>query len=157
MAYTLADLVTFCQRHGYGDQSDDGTTQLEAWINDMIQRLASARDWPCYRKSYYLALTAPYTTGTVTLAADPTITGSGTTWLADMAGQEFYTSTDPTRLYQLLTFTGTTFMELEQSYIGTTGSGKTYEIRYIRYDMPTGFDHPVGPLWDQSGNEVSAT
>jgi len=155
MAYTLADVSTFCTQHGYVGTSAAAATQLDTWINDSIQRLASARDWPCYQKPYNLQLTAPYSTGTVTTTNDPTVTGSGTTFVAAHAGQEFYDASDSSRLYMIDTFTDTTHFELTQSYIGTEAAAQTYEIRYVRVTLPTDWDRPTGAMWMENGTELS--
>ena len=155
MSYTLANLATFATQHGYRGTTADAATQLDAWINDMIQRLASARDWPCYQKPYHIQLTAPYSTGTVTTTNDPTVDGDSTTWVAAMAGQEFYDASDSGRLYQIATFTSTTALELAQSYIGTEAAAQSYEIRYVRVTLPTDWDRPTGAMWLESGTELS--
>lgn len=155
MSYTLADVSTFLAQHGYVGSTAAAATQLDAFINDMIQRLASARDWPCYRKAYNLQLTAPYSTGTVTTTNDPTVDGDSTVWVAAMAGQEFYDASDSSRLYQIATFTSTTALELAQSYIGTEAAGQSYEIRYVRVTLPTDWDRPTGAMWLENGTELS--
>jgi len=155
VAYTLADLRGYGAQHGWTDVSAEGIVAFDAWANDMIQRLASARNWPSYRKSYYLGLTAPYSTGTVTTTNDPTLTGDSTTWVAGMAGQEFFDAADSVRVYQIAEFTTITALELTQSYIGTEAAGQSYEIRYVRLAMPPDFDRPSGAMYDQSGRELT--
>ena len=155
MAYTLSDVSVFCQQHGYVGTTAAAATQLDTFINNMIQRLASARDWPCYQKPYHLQLTAPYSDGTVTTTNDPTVDGDSTTWVAAMAGQEFYDASDSSRLYQIATFTSTTELELAQSYIGTEAAAQSYEIRYVRVTLPSDFDRPSGAMWLETGTELS--
>jgi hypothetical protein len=155
VAYTLANLVTYCQKNGWRDQTADGTTQLKAWINDVIRLLATARDWPFFRKPYDFGLTAPYTTGTVALTnGSATVTGTGTTWVAGMVGQEFYCSgLDSDRVYRISARNSNTEIEISPSFLGTTGSGETYTINYVRYTGPTDFDRG-GAFYDQTGREM---
>lgn len=69
-----------------------------------------------------------YTTGTITVTNnDETITGSGTTFTAAMAGRWFKTNNDPT-FYRIATFTDTTNMELETSWAGITAAGESYTV-----------------------------
>ena len=135
---TLTELQTFAQRHGWHDQTTAGTAQLTAWINDTLRFLAIERRWNFYETAGYFNLAEPYKTGTVGITkAGTTVTGAGTTFAAGMAGQEFYTSEDAGRVYQVAGITDTTHLELESGYVGDTISGKTYEIRYIRYAAPS--------------------
>lgn len=71
---------------------------------------------------------ADYVTGTVTLTnASSTITGSGTTFIADMAGRWIY-ATPPTgdgNWYEISSFTSTTVLSLINQYQGTTASSIT--------------------------------
>ena len=158
MAYTLADLTTYCQRHGWRGAAVADTTQLKAWINDTIQRLAGMRNWPSYRKPYYIGLTAPYTTGTVTVTNESaTVTGSGTSWASGMVGQEFFTGADGGRVYQITAVGGTTSLTLSQTFLGTSGASQTYSIRYVRYGMASDFDRPYGGLYDEFGREMRAS
>lgn len=74
---------------------------------------------------------ADYTTGTVALTnGSSTITGSGTTFIGDMAGRWIYL-TPPTgdgNWYEIETYTSATSMSLINQYQGTTASGMTYII-----------------------------
>jgi len=71
---------------------------------------------------------ADYTGGTVGfVAGDETVTGSGTTFVADMAGRWIY-ATPPTgdgNWYEVASFTDATHLELVNQYQGPTGSGVT--------------------------------
>lgn len=155
MSYTLADLTEYCQRHGWRGAATADSTQLKAWINDTIQRLVSMRNWPSYRKPFYIGLTAPYTTGTVALTnGSATVVGTTTAWTSAMVGQEFYTGTDGDRVYQITAVGGTGSLTLAQPYLGTAGTLKTYQINYVRYGMATDFDRPYGGLYDQFGREI---
>lgn len=71
-----------------------------------------------------------YTTGTVTLTnADETVTGSGTTFTAPMAGRWLRSSTTGDyKWYEIDTFTSATALELRKKYNGTTTAGLSYTI-----------------------------
>jgi len=156
MAYTTTELITYCLQNGWTDQTSEGQTALLMFINDMIQRLARAREWVFYRKPYVLSLKAPSTTSTVTLIAnDATVTAAAAAFASTMVGQEFYTSTDSARLYMVSSYTSTVSLELTSDYIGTAGAGKSYEVRYVRYSLPSDFDRPFGIMTDQSGAKLN--
>jgi len=152
---TLAELQTYCQRHGWRDSTTAGTTQLAAWINDVLKFLAIERRWPFYETPGYFNLTAPYTTGTVAMtAASTALVGTTTTWAAGMAGQEFWTTEDGNRVYMIATFTDTTHLTLNSAYLGATASGKTYSIRYVRYAAPSDWGQE-GVFYLEDGRELS--
>ena len=70
-----------------------------------------------------------YATGTVTLTnADETVTGSGTTFTAGMAGRWLRATTGDYKWYEIDTFTTTTALEMVKKYNGTTTAGLTYVI-----------------------------
>jgi len=136
---TLAELATFCQGHGWFNQTTAGIVALKQWINDVIQFLALERRWPFYETAGYLNTTVPYSTGTVDLtAASTTVVKKATAdFDAGMAGQEFYTVEDRGHVYQIASVVATTdTLTLASAYLGATASGKTYEIRYVRYAAP---------------------
>lgn len=67
---------------------------------------------------------ADYTDGTVTFTnGDATVTGSGTTFTADMVGRWIQDSVGD--WYEIGTFTSTTALELVNEYEGTTEAGTT--------------------------------
>jgi hypothetical protein len=68
-----------------------------------------------------------YTTGTVTTTADPTVTGSGTSWTSGMKDFYFQVEGD-TRKYVISSITDTTHLELTESYAGTPAAGSSYYI-----------------------------
>jgi hypothetical protein len=71
-----------------------------------------------------------YTTGTASITTATSkyvITGSGTTWTADMVGRFFQFGTN-TRWYEIGTFTSTTSISLVRAYGEADESGDTYTI-----------------------------
>jgi len=79
-----------------------------------------------------------YTTGTVTVSnGSANVTGSGTTFAADMVGRIFQITADgQDRLwYRVKTFTDATHIVLENVYEGTGTSGLTYKIAEI-FNVP---------------------
>lgn len=74
---------------------------------------------------------ADYTTGTVSITTGTKVlTGSGTTFVADMVGRwiQITAPTGDQEWYKILTFTSTTVLGLESNYNGATVSGGTYTI-----------------------------
>ena len=157
MATTLANLATYCSAHGWLDETVGGVAQLKLWIDDTVQLLGMSRRWPFYQKEAWLNLTAPYSTGTVDLVEASTEIAAGDTtavFATTVAGQEFYTAEDAGRIYRIASRTDAATMVLSSAYLGDDGSGKTYEIRYIRYSAPTDWGQE-GAFFFEDGRELS--
>ena len=135
---TLTELQTYCQRHGWRDSTTGGTTQLTAWINDVLQFLALERRWPYYETVAYFNLTAPYTTGTVAITQAATaVVGTSTVWVAGMVGQEFYQTDDASHVYEVSAVGGNASITLASGFLGDTVTAGTCSIRYVRYAAET--------------------
>lgn len=98
-------------------------------------------DWSFLEKygdTVYLPLIAPYITGTVAVTQDSkTITGTGTTWNADMVGQFFQLSNQ--ELYEIQSFTSTTSMILSIPYQSSSSSAQQYQVIKRFYPLPLDF------------------
>ena len=155
MATALSSLVTYCQKNGWLDATVAGVLQCKIFIDTTIQLLGLSRRWPFYQKEAWLNLTAPYSTGTVAItAASTTVTGTTTTFAAGMAGQEFYTAEDAGRVYRIATYTSAAVVVLASAYLGDAITGKTYEIRYVRYAAPTDWGQE-GAFFFEDGRELN--
>lgn len=89
---------------------------------------------------------ADYTTGTVAITTGTTVvTGSGTTFVADMVGRwiQVTAPTGDQEWYKIATFTSTTVLGLESAYNGATVAGGAYTIGEVSI-LPEEFqDLPV--------------
>lgn len=157
MATTLANLATYCQKNGWLDMTTAGTAQLYLWIDNTIQLLGLSRRWHFYEREAWLNLVAPYSTGTVDLTEASTEVAAGDTtavFATTVAGQEFYTAEDSGRIYRIASRTDAATIVLSSAYLGDDGSGKTYEIRYVRYSAPTDWGQS-GAFFFEDGREIS--
>lgn len=85
-----------------------------------------------------------YSTGTVTVTnGSTTITHSGTGFSQDMIGRYFYTNDDSSdgNDYQIVDYTNTSTLVLENYYEGYSGSGKSFLIGVVP-DIPDEY-HPA--------------
>ena len=159
MADTLATLQTYCQAQGWLDKSTAGLVALTDFINDSLQSLASLYSWPWYRRAAAFNLTAPYSTGTVTLTgASTAVAGTGTAnFAAGMADQEFYTSEDTGRVYQISTVGASAeTLTLASAYLGDSATLASYEIRYVKYALPSDFDR-ASVFRTQDGRDLDSS
>ena len=89
---------------------------------------------------------ANYTTGTVTATnGSPTITGSGTAWLANVGpGDKILVralSSSNRTFYEVLSVDSDTQITLTSNFAETTGSGLTYILRGIPFNRVNGIRH----------------
>lgn len=71
--------------------------------------------------------TSAYSTGTVTVSASVTVTGSSTAWLTTIkAGQTFHVSGG--KYYHILSVNSDTSLTLTEAYAGAAGSGVSYTV-----------------------------
>ena len=81
------------------------------------------------RSDQFLQYTDKYSTGTVTVSADPTVEGSGVDWVtAGLAQGDLFRIVGDSKVYTIDSLTDLDTLELSESYAGTAGSGKIYEI-----------------------------
>ena len=109
------------------------------------------RAFPWMTKSFKFSTVDEFTTGTVTATnGDKTIAHSATGFTAAMVGRKFKTSEDDT-IYTIAYRASTSSLELDQAYVGTGGSGLTFNIYEDTYDLPPDFQElititsPSGP------------
>lgn len=117
---------------------------------DMVIRSGWAKFLRAHKWSFLMVrgsveTTAPYTTGTVEIVADPAgsiVTGTGTTFPTWSAGAEL--QVDGSR-YLVKSRTSDTEIVLEQLDADVTSGAEFSLVRY-RYDLPTGFAALAGPI-----------
>lgn len=107
-------------------------------IKEAIRRglyLATSADLSYLDTEGVILTIAPYTTGTVSVTADSkTVTGSGTTFTAAMAGRKIRIAGN-NEYYRIDTRDSDTQLTLEQNYQGATASGQTYSIFKDEYRL----------------------
>ncbi len=137
-------------RNFYGNlTNNNSSTNLtlgDTLINDAYRATVALRDFDFEQKTGYDFTIADYTTGTVDAAtnASKTVTGSGTTWTAAMAGRYIQiASTGDSLWYRIDSVESTTSMTLANAYNGTTigpAAAASYIIRKKFYSLPFDYD-----------------
>jgi hypothetical protein len=69
-----------------------------------------------------------YSDGTVTVSADPTVTGSGTAWTDYIEAGDLFMVLGDEAFYTVASVTDDTHLELTASYAGTPAAGQSYQI-----------------------------
>jgi hypothetical protein len=114
---------------------------VKSYINH-AQGLVYQYKMPWMPRKGYLTTKPLYSTGTLTATQDSaTLTGAGTVWTRDMAGQKIIITdgTDGEQVYRIKSFTDGATLTLETNYIHTGGALLTYKIYYDTYTMPEDF------------------
>lgn len=131
-------------------------------INDAYTRsLPGLNDWNPIIIEYYLAMSAYYSTGTVSCtAADTTLTGSGTTWTSTMTNNNGwkikFAGLD---LIYSFTYVSATSATISPPLEGATNlSGATYKVFRDEYSLPSDFDRFLknGSIYVQQGGRTYA-
>jgi len=116
-------------------------TLMKEYINTAIGFVYQLQ-MPWMRKDGYFALKAKYSTGTITTTnGSAAVTGAGTAWAMDMAGQLIIITdaADGDVVYRILSWTDATHITLETSYAHTGGAAQAYGIYYDTYSLPEDF------------------
>ena len=154
-ADTVNDYLFAGDNNGYIYQSDLGISAFE------IAYRVSGQTWSgagmmvdqktrlLYSGERYLGMfdssVANYLTGTVSMTnGSPTVTGSGTTFVAGDVGKTFRIIGENT-FYRISAYTSATSITLSTNYAGATGSGKTFFL-YRAWD----------DTWKDFGSSLSA-
>ncbi len=124
-----------------GEWSPTNQSDAERIIRAGRRKLFAAYDWSFLEVRHDIAIPAPYNTGTITVV-NGVVTGSGTTFTADMAGQYLFVGGS---LYQINTWTNATTITLLDTTIDVD-AGSSYSINYTRFAMPDNFSAVVGPF-----------
>lgn len=108
---------------------------LDAWILEGYQHILAELDWQRLDAKTSIAIPAEHNTGTVAVTAgSSSITGTGTTWTAQMTGRMFRVTTDEE--YYQFTYVSATAGTLDRVYGGETAAEAAYRINQNVYALP---------------------
>jgi hypothetical protein len=112
---------------------------------------SSGHEWTFLTGEGVVSTSAPYTTGTVTVAG-AVVTGDGTTFAASMVGKLFHCNNE---IREVSVFTDTTHITLDRAVETNVTSAATYEILGHKYDMPSDFGGMKGTFAFRDGDGYS--
>ena len=111
------------------DSSSVGLVMIKKFINRAYRDAWVRFPWPERHAQAFLAMTAPYTTGTVTVTNGlTTVTGSGTTFPSYGAGTVKFALSINGEWYGVATRDSATQLTLDRNYLGDTAAGVTYIV-----------------------------
>ena len=109
---------------------------IKSTIQDSYRQLCS-KDWNRLKLTRQTYTTAIYSTGTVSIAADGTVTGSGTTFTSAMVGRHMSVYYDDA-FFEIQTYLSPTSIILKD-WAGEVVSGEAYTIFKIIYTIDPSF------------------
>lgn len=113
----------------------DQTADIEDCLEDGLKAVYDAHEWSFFRPITEITTTAPYTTGTITVASG-VVTLSGGTFPSWAAVGVLKIVND---YYDVDTRDGNTQITLEDTSV-TVAVATAYELSRPEYDLPTGFE-----------------
>ena len=133
----------FGLRTGY---SADQINDIEECIEDGLQKVYTAHTWSFFRPIETITTTAPYATGTITVASGVVTLSDGT--FPSWAAQGVLELDDD--YYEVDTRDGDTQITLEDTSV-TDAVASTYELGRLEYDLPATFEAIEGDLIYEPG------
>ena len=155
MAATFAELKRRI-RLRTGNKIDE--VRAEMLLREKIIAIWDSNDWSFREDDDILTTAAPYTTGTVTLNADPTkVDGVGTAWTAAHVGYQFRQDNETTFYEVTAVNVGTQQLTLASAYAGATFTAAGYRLFKSIYSMAADFDQMLSMTYWWMLSEGSAT
>jgi hypothetical protein len=128
--------------------SADQTSDIEECIRDGLHDVYSAHSWSFFRPTKLITTTAPYSTGTVTIASGVvTLAGTGAVFPSWAAYGVLEVDDE---YYEVSTRDSNAQITLDDTSV-TAAAGSTYELTQQEYDLPTGFEAIEGSLTYERG------
>lgn len=126
--------------------STDQTTDIETCIQDGLNDVYTAYSWSFFRPVKTITTTAPYATGTITIASG-VVTLVGGTFPSWAAVGVLKLDND---YYDVNTRDGNTQLTLDDTSV-TQATAHAYELGRPEYDLPTAFEAIEGDLCYEPG------
>lgn len=134
---SAAQLWAYARRQAADLTGTKADAIIKGAVNDALDMVSSEKEWPFLLRKGYLTLNGAYTTGTITLTdGDATVTLASGTWPTWAASGKIYVSG---QVFDVLSRTSGSAIELTTDFNGTTTSGLSYVIYQNQYDLPDDF------------------
>jgi len=148
----VASYTTLLERVGHAlfgirtGYTADQTTDIVECISDGLERVYTSHTWSFFRPIKTITTTAPYSTGTITIASG-VVTLVGGTFPSWAAYGVLKIDDD---YYDVNTRDGNTQITLDDTSV-TEAVAHSYELGRPEYDLPTGFECIEGDLTYEPG------
>lgn len=137
MAERVSDILTAVQREIPNADMRD----FFAITGRHMTLLATEKNWRFYEKEYDFTLTASVPVVDVTVInGDATVTCASSTFTAGMVGRKIRVSGNHTRVYEILTYTSGTSIELDANWEGDSYAATASALVFVdEYTVPSDF------------------
>jgi hypothetical protein len=133
-ALSAAQLWAYARRQAVDLTGTKADAIIKGAVNDALDMVSSERLWPHLLRKGYLALHAPYSTGTITItngaATITTVTGVWPSWAA--SGKIFVNN----QIIDVATRTSDTVLTMADTWEAATITTATYVLYQNEYDLP---------------------
>lgn len=124
------------------------------WVDFAFRKLVEKRMWSWLVKEGQFLFPAQYATGTVDVTFNSTtVTGTGTTFTAQMVGRQFRAGAN-NPIYTIATFNSATSIELDKAWGGATATGQGYQIWVEYQTVPSDFHSFISVIDPQQAMQL---
>lgn len=133
---TASNLWAYARRMYKDHIGTKADTEIREAVDEALNLVATARDWPWYETVGQVALIPSQSTGSVTVTnGSPTVTLAGATWPATLTFAEILLSDG--LWYEIQSRDSGTQITLTTPWQGATASAQSYMLGFMQYVLPT--------------------
>lgn len=148
----IIDAVLYATGHSTPSSEPTKRRAVLQFVNNTYQRVCMGQHWRWLIASYDFNLAGPYSTGTVsTTEGDQTVTGTGTSWNANIQAKDKLWLDGSSQVYHVSTLSSNSSLELETKFSEDSATDSGYTIARSQYKLPKETDHLLGCVIDAAG------
>lgn len=148
---SASELWAYARRMMFGVTGTQADTEVKQAVGEALERVATVRRWPWYRRHGQLALNGAYATGTIALVqGSSTITltgGTFPTWATSSLAKVRIGN----QIFRVLTRTSGTQLVLDAAWVEASNAAATYTLYQDEYALPSDLyrfgELLPGPRW----------
>jgi hypothetical protein len=148
----LIDAVLYATGHSTPSAETTKRRAVLQFLNNTYQRVCMGQHWRWLIASYDFNLVGVYETGTVeTTEGDQTVTGTGTSWNANIQAKDKFWVDGSSQVYHVSSLSSNVSLELETKFSEDSVTESGYKIGRSQYKLPKETDHLLSCVIDVGG------
>lgn len=145
----IIDGILYATGHGTPSAETTKRAAILYFVNNRYQEICLGYHWRWMQASYDTTFEAPYETGTVSVTnGDATVTGSGTTFSANLTPKDIFHIVGKNQVYHIASVASATSLELETEWAEDTATAQSYKTGTNQYELPVTTDHLISVIVD---------